>query len=200
VTNEAQAKVDQYVAANDVKYTVTVVAGDDLDRRYGVRAVPSVALIGRDGKVVWFGTGAAPADVIDAELAKLPPQGAEPEPPRPPPGPVDPKIPPGGWGPRKHLDQGAAATPEAWYAAMLAAMRAGDFEAFEKLHTPRAAGELTPEGFARALGQVAKLAPDGKFKETAPGVVKVSRPDGKDLTTLKKVGDGWLADAAFTEN
>jgi S1-C subfamily serine protease len=90
--------------------------------------------------------------------------------------------------------KGPATTPEAWYAALLAALRAGDYARFEKLFTRRAAEDLSRDDFAAAVAHLRDLGESASFPEAAGGV-KVQVRGGRALTTLKQEAGGWRADA-----
>jgi hypothetical protein len=193
VTNEAENLVDSFMAANGMRFPV-VISTRETEALYGVRGFPHSVLISRTGSVAWIGhPGRLKDATIEAELAKAA-AGAAPPPPAAPPPVVDPP----GWTPPPRAAFEEPKTPEAWYGALLAVLRAGDFGRFERLHTPAVASTLDEDAFARLVGRARDLGSAGTFRETPKGV-EVRLPGGRYLTTLRKVNDVWKADVSFAE-
>jgi hypothetical protein len=94
-----------------------------------------------------------------------------------------------------------AATPQACYDAMLAALERGDFAKFKALHTEKAQAELTQEGFERGRKRLAEKGPPpfGSFAPQGAERVDVMLSNGRFLTTLVKEGGAWRADTVWTK-
>jgi hypothetical protein len=114
--------------------------------------------------------------------------------------PPMPNPPAGGDGWASPPPGAASATPEKALEGMLAALEANDFERFRKLHTERAAAELTRDGFDKAHARLARIGPPPvqSFDEK-DGTVTVTLQNGRVLTTFVKVGGEWRCDSVFAK-
>lgn len=56
---------DRFLAANPARFTVAFDASGDTPRRWAVKTMPSSALVGRDGRVLWVHRGFRDEDRAD---------------------------------------------------------------------------------------------------------------------------------------
>ena len=67
--NEEPETVKGYLSKNKLTLRVVIDTGNKVLENYGVEGIPTFYVIGRDGKVFWKHTGAAPEE-LDAAVEK----------------------------------------------------------------------------------------------------------------------------------
>jgi len=98
-------------------------------------------------------------------------------------------------------------TPERSYEAMLAALKAKDYDAFLRCHTKVAQAGITRDAFDRTVKKLEEKGPPPveSFVPLEPtsaldaGTVEVRLKGGKWLTRLRKEGDSWLCDHVWAK-
>jgi hypothetical protein len=170
----------------------------DLDMRGPITTSGARDVPGQNGQIVKIAVDGTGEAAYRATARPLPPAGPGAAPP-PPSGPA----PTTGrdWGDAPAASGPDASTPQQAYLSMLAALQANDFEAYKALHTPKAQGELTREGFVRAVALLAEKGPPpvAGFDPGEPGEARVTLKNGRYLTKFVRLGDAWRCDAVWAK-